>query len=114
MTEAATTASAVGQAINPVAPHHLPWFMTAPGTTDYLLYGMLAFVILVVIAFGNLYSQLGACVAGADAHRQTRCGCEIVCVASPSSLFSRTTTFSGSGIAARALQFPNFPRRCTR
>ena len=43
---------------NPLAPHHLPWFITAPGGTDYLFIGMTVLIIVAVLGIGNLYFQL--------------------------------------------------------
>jgi hypothetical protein len=107
MSDIATTASAVSEAINPVAPHHLPWFMTAPGTTDYLFYGMLAFVILVVIVIGNLYFQLHA-LPERMAHRANPTQMQVVAVLGLLALFTHNHVFWIAGLLLALVQFPDF------
>jgi hypothetical protein len=41
--------------LNPAAPHHLPVFITAPGTTDALMVAMALFLVAAVLAVGLLY-----------------------------------------------------------
>jgi hypothetical protein len=43
----------VSDQLNPLAPHHLPGFITAPGETDVLMVAMAIFLILAVVAVGN-------------------------------------------------------------
>ena len=44
--------------LHPSAVSHLPWFITAPGETDYLLVGLAIFLIVVVVGLGALYIRL--------------------------------------------------------
>ena len=44
--------------LHPLAPHHLPGFITAPGETDVLMVVMGIFLIVAVLAVGNFYLHL--------------------------------------------------------
>jgi hypothetical protein len=44
--------------MNPAAPHHLPWFFTAPGETDGLFTAMIVLLIVACLVIGNLFLYL--------------------------------------------------------
>jgi hypothetical protein len=44
--------------LHPLAPHHFPAFITAPGETDVLMVVMGIFLIVAVLAVGNFYLKL--------------------------------------------------------
>jgi len=44
--------------LHPLAPHHLPAFITAPGETDVWMVVMGVFLIVAVLAVGNFYLKL--------------------------------------------------------
>lgn len=44
--------------MNSAAPQHLPAFVTGPGETDYLFYGMATFLVVAVLFVGVLYFRL--------------------------------------------------------
>ena len=48
----------MSESINPAAPHHLPGFITAPGDTDVFMWAVGIFLIVTVLAVGNLYLHL--------------------------------------------------------
>ena len=107
MSDAATTASTVTEAMNPAAPHHLPWFITAPGATDYLFYGMLAFVILVIVLIGNFYFQLHA-LPERMAHRTNPVQMQLVAVLTLLALFTHNHVFWIAALLLALVQFPDF------
>jgi len=43
---------------NPAAPHHLPWFFTAPGATDGLFIAMIVLLIVACVVIGNVFFYL--------------------------------------------------------
>jgi len=45
-------------AMNPAAPRHIPGFVTGPGETDFLLYGMAIFLVMAVTFVGVLFLRL--------------------------------------------------------
>jgi len=44
--------------LNPLAPHNLPGFITAPGETDVLMVGGAIFLIIAVLGLGSVYFRL--------------------------------------------------------
>ena len=48
----------VSEALNPIAPHDLPGFITAPGDTDILMVVIGIILIAAVLGVGNLYLTL--------------------------------------------------------
>ena len=44
--------------VHPAAPHHLPWFITAPDQTDVLMVSMGIFLLISVLAVGNIFLRL--------------------------------------------------------
>ena len=46
------------ETMHPLAPHHLPSFITPPGSTDTLLVAMVIALIGVIVAIGTLYLRL--------------------------------------------------------
>ena len=51
--------------LHPSAPHHLPAFITAPGDTDVLMVAVGIFLLVAILAVGNLLFA-AALAAGAD------------------------------------------------
>ena len=92
---------------NPLAPHHLPWFITAPGGTDYLFIGMLALIIVAVLGIGNLYFQLHA-LPERRAHRANVFQMEIVAVLSLLALFTHQHIFWIAALLLALVEFPDF------
>ena len=43
----------MAQTIHPAAPHHLPWFITAPDQTDVLMVVTGIFLLIAVLAVGG-------------------------------------------------------------
>jgi hypothetical protein len=48
----------MNDSLNPAAPHHLPWFVTAPGETDVLFVAMIVLLLVVTMLVGNLFLYL--------------------------------------------------------
>jgi hypothetical protein len=92
---------------NPLAPHHLPWFITAPGETDGLFVGMIVFLIVVILVVGNLYFQLHA-LPERMAHRTNRFQMEIVAVLALIALFTHNNLFWIAALLLALVHFPDF------
>ncbi|MGX5800703.1 hypothetical protein ACWGS9_05600 [Bradyrhizobium sp. Arg314] len=93
--------------INPAAPHHMPWFITAPGETDGLFIAMIVFLIVVVLIIGNLYFKLHA-LPEHLAHRANKVQLEIVSVLALLALFTHNHIFWIAGLLLALVQFPDF------
>jgi len=73
--------------VNPLAPHHLPPFVAAPGEGDALFVAMAIFVLLAVIGIGVFYFKLHA-LPEQMAHRGQKVQLEIVAVLALIALFT--------------------------
>ena len=65
--------------IHPSAPSHLPWFITAPGETDVLMVATGIFILLAVLAVGNIFLRLHT-LPERLAHKSQKLQFEIVAV----------------------------------
>ncbi|KQV36249.1 hypothetical protein [Rhizobium sp. Root1204] len=97
----------MADSIHPAAIEHLPPFITAPGQTDYLFYGVIIFLIVVVLVIGNLYFQLHA-VPERMAHRTSKVQMEIVAVLALISLFTHNHLFWIAGLLLAFVHIPDF------
>lgn len=95
------------EALNPLAPHDLPWFITAPGETDALLVAMGIFLLVVVLAAGNLYFQLHA-LPERWAHKRSPIQVQIVAILALLALFTHNHIFWIAALLLALVQFPDF------
>lgn len=94
--------------MEPTAPAvvaHLPAFATAPGQTDVLSIAVSIFLVVMLLALGNLYLRLHA-LPERMAHRMNRVQLEIIAVLALISLVTHNHLF---WIAALLLAFVQFP-----
>jgi hypothetical protein len=89
------------------APHYLPWFITAPGDTDYLFNAMAALVIAAIIAIGNLFFKLHA-LPERWAHSANPLQIEIVAVLSLIGLFTHQHVFWIAALLLAMVRIPDF------
>src|SRR6187399_22185 len=95
------------EAPNAAAPHHMPWFMTAPGETDGLLVGMLIFLIVVIVLFGNFYFHLHA-IPEHRAHRTNKAQMEVVCILALLAMFTHNHIYWIAALLLAFVQLPDF------
>ncbi len=95
------------EALHPAAPHHLPFFITAPGTTDVLLLSTGLFLLAAVIAVGVLYFKLHA-LPEQMAHRGQKIQFELVAVLALLALFTHNHAFWVAGLLLALLPLPDF------
>src|SRR6187455_2653325 len=99
--------SLVSESINPAAPHHLPAFITAPGDTDVLMWAVGIFLLVAILAFGNLYLHLHA-LPERMAHRGHKLQFEIVAVLGLLALFTHIHLFWVAGLLLAMIDIPDF------
>ena len=92
---------------NPLAPHYLPWFITAPGETDVLLVGVAIFLVGLVILLGNLYFNLHA-LPERWAHGTHRGQMQIVGVLALLAMFTHINLFWVAALILALVEFPDF------
>src|SRR5215831_14056852 len=105
----AGTSGSYGMAdlINPVATHHLPSFITAPGETDVLMVVMAIILVLGVVAFGILFLRLHT-LPERMAHKSQKIQFEIVAVLGLLALFTHIHAFWVAGLLLALIELPDF------
>ncbi|MET0709099.1 MAG: hypothetical protein ABWY82_19990, partial [Tardiphaga sp.] len=78
--------------VHPAAPHHMPGFITAPGETDVLMVAMAIFLIIAVLAVGNIFLRLHT-LPERMAHGSQKLQFEIVAVLGLLALFTHQHIF---------------------
>lgn len=92
-------------ALHPLAPHHLPGFITAPGESDVLLNVMIVLLIGAVLVVGNLYLKLHS-LPERMAHRTTQF--QIVAVLGLLALFTHEHIFWIAALLLALVRLPDF------
>jgi len=96
----------MADSINPVATHHLPRFITAPGETDVLMVVMAVILILCVVAFGILFLRLHT-LPERLAHKSQKIQFEIVAVLGLLALFTHIHAFWVAGLLLALIEIPD-------
>jgi hypothetical protein len=91
---------------HPDAVHHLPPFISMPGTTDWFLVGTGIFLLLVIVAIGVFYLKLHA-LPEHMAHRGQKVQYEIVAVLALISLFTHNHAFWIVGLLLALIPIPD-------
>ena len=92
--------------VNPVATHHMPIFITAPGNNDVLMMVTAAFLLAVVVAFGLLFLRLHS-LPERMAHRGHKLQFEIVAVLCLIALFTHVHAFWIAALLLALIDFPD-------
>ena len=83
--------------LHPLAPHHLPPFIAAPGETDVWMVVMGVFLIVAVLAVGNFYLRLHT-LPERMAHKSQKLQFEVVAVLGLLALFTHVHLFWIAGL----------------
>jgi hypothetical protein len=97
----------VSATLNPVAPHHLPGFITAPGETDTWLVIMAIFLAAVVFGVGVLFLRLHT-LPERMAHGSQKLQFEIVAVLGLLALFTHIHLFWVAGLILALIDLPDW------
>ena len=93
--------------LHPLAPHHMPFFITSPNETDVLLWGTGFFLIAAVLWVGTLYWRLHS-LPERMAHGSQKLQFEIVAVLGLISLFTHNHLFWIAGLLLALIDIPDF------
>jgi hypothetical protein len=93
--------------LHPVATHHLPGFITAPGETDVLMVVMGVILLLAVMGFGILFLRLHS-LPERMAHRTHKIQFEIVAVLCLIALFTHMHIFWIAALLLAMIDLPDF------
>jgi len=100
-------ANAANAALHPLAPHHLPAFITPPGETDVLMVVMAVVLLGSVLGFGIFYLFLHS-LPERIAHTGKKIQFEIVAVLGLISLFTHMHIFWIIGLMLALIEVPDF------
>jgi hypothetical protein len=92
---------------NPVATHHLPFFITAPGDTDVLYYITLVVVIGSIIATGVIFLTIHS-LPERMAHKSKKVQFDIVAVLGLLGLLSHEHVFWVAALLLAFIDLPDF------
>ena len=93
--------------MNPLAPHYLPSFITAPGESDWLMTVMAVFLIVVVVSVGLIYLRLHA-LPEHMAHRTSKVQMQFVAVLALLALFTHNHVFWIAALLLALIELPDF------
>jgi hypothetical protein len=93
--------------IHPLAPHHLPGFITAPGETDVMMVAMGILLLGAVLAVGNVFFRLHT-LPERMAHKSQKLQFEIVAVLGLLALFTHIHLFWVAGLLLALIELPDF------
>lgn len=94
--------------INPLAPHHLPMFVTPAGETDTLLVIVTVFLIVMVMFLGLLYFKLHALPEHMSHQNPNKMQFEIVAVLALLALFTHNSNFWFAALILAMIRFPDY------
>jgi hypothetical protein len=92
--------------LHPMTPHHLPFYLAKPGETDVLMIVMGVFLILAVLAVGNLYLHLHS-LPERMAHKSQKLQFEIVAVLGLLALFTHIHLFWIAALLLALIDLPD-------
>jgi hypothetical protein len=90
---------------HPAAPHHLPWFITAPGESDVLFTITTLLVVAIVLALGVIFFRLHS-LPERWGHKKFQF--EIVAVLGLLSLFTHVHAFWVAALLLALVDLPDF------
>lgn len=93
--------------LHPLAPHHLPPFIAAPGETDVLMVVVGILLIVAVLAIGNVYLRLHS-LPERMAHKSQKLQFEIVAVLGLLALFTHVHLFWIAALLLAMIDLPDF------
>lgn len=94
-------------AMNPLAPHHLPPFVTEPGGSDWLMSVMAVFLLVAVVSVGLVYLKLHA-LPEHMAHRTSKVQYQFVAVLALLALFTHNNVLWIAALLLALVELPNF------
>lgn len=93
--------------LNPMTPHHLPFFISKSSETDVLMIAMGVLLVVAVLAVGNVYLRLHS-LPERMAHKSQKLQFEIVAVLGLLSLFTHIHLFWIAGLLLALIDLPDF------
>lgn len=95
------------EALHPLAPHHVPFFISSPDVTDVLMVATGIILLLAVVGIGVFYFKLHS-LPEHLAHRGQKIQFELVSVLCLIALFTHNHAFWIAGLLLAIIPLPNF------
>jgi hypothetical protein len=92
---------------HPAAPHHLQWFITAPGETDGMMIAMALILVAAVLMIGILFLRIHS-LPERMAHKGKKLQFEIVAVLCLLALFTHVHLFWVAALLLAFIDIPDF------
>lgn len=93
--------------MHPMAPAHLPYFVTAPGETDSMLMHVAIFLVVAILLLGVLYLYLHS-LPDRIAHGSNSTQFQLVGVLTLLALFTHNNIFWVAALLLVFIKFPDF------
>jgi hypothetical protein len=97
----------LSEQLHPMAPHHLPFYITSPGEPDVLMIAMGIFLVAAVLWVGTLYWRLHS-LPERMAHKSQKLQFEIVAILGLLSLFTHIHLFWVAALLLAMIDLPDF------
>ena len=97
----------MSEELHPMAPHHLPFFITPPNETDVLMVVMGIFLVAAVLWVGTLYWRLHS-LPERMAHKSQKLQFEIVAILGLLALFTHIHLFWVAALLLAMIDLPDF------
>ena len=97
----------MNDSLHPLAPHHLPSFITPPGNTDILMVVVGIILLLAILFVGNIYLQIHS-LPERMAHKSQKLQFEIVAVLCLLALFTHNHLFWVAALLLALIDLPDF------
>lgn len=94
-------------ALNPLAPHSLPWFISPPGATDMLSVMAAVFLVAAILGVGVLYLKIHS-LPERSAHAGRKIQFEIVAILGLLSLLTHNHLFWVAALILAFIDIPDF------
>jgi hypothetical protein len=107
MAQFLTGRDSLSEQLHPMAPHHLPFFITPPNETDVLMVAMGIFLVAAVLWVGTLYWRLHS-LPERMAHKSEKLQFEIVAILGLLALFTHIHLFWVAGLLLAMIDLPDF------
>lgn len=99
--------STLSDQLHPMAPHHLPFFITSPGETDVLMVGTGIFLIGALFGVGLFYWYLHS-LPERMAHKSQKLQFDVVAVLGLLALFTHEHIYWIAALILALIEFPDF------
>jgi hypothetical protein len=92
---------------HPLAPHHLPQYLSGPDGSDPLFTAVIVLLVILLMVIGNLYFKLHA-IPERMAHKHNNTQLQIITVLAILALFTHNNIFWVAALLLAVVRLPDF------